>query len=201
MWLCAVKGKSELVVCFGELLIDFVPTVGGLSLADAPAFKKAPGGAPANVAVGIARLGGNAAFVGKVLSCHGFFMAWIRITLCPLFFFILSINQHNFRSYDDVCNELDHEGTSTFCMLSRFLSYYHVGFGIWSCPKLHQTSSHLLVSTSVCRERASCWRRQCQSIEELWAESSIHLLHLHLLSSWVPSPGLTFPFVEALYLL
>ncbi|KAG0586639.1 hypothetical protein KC19_2G105800 [Ceratodon purpureus] len=61
-----IKGKTELVVCFGELLIDFVPTVGGLSLADAPAFKKAPGGAPANVAVGIAKLGGNAAFVGKV---------------------------------------------------------------------------------------------------------------------------------------
>lgn len=61
------KSNNELVVCFGELLIDFVPTVGGLSLADAPAFKKAPGGAPANVAVGIARLGGNAAFVGKVL--------------------------------------------------------------------------------------------------------------------------------------
>lgn len=74
------------MVCFGELLIDFVPTVGGLSLADAPAFKKAPGGAPANVAVGIARLGGNAAFVGKVLFCHGFFMAWIRITPIPLVF-------------------------------------------------------------------------------------------------------------------
>ncbi|CAK8538127.1 unnamed protein product [Lathyrus sativus] len=64
-------GRSEtkelpLVVCFGEMLIDFVPTVSGLSLADAPAFKKAPGGAPANVAVGIARLGGSSAFIGKV---------------------------------------------------------------------------------------------------------------------------------------
>lgn len=57
---------SPLVVCFGELLIDFVPTVNGVSLADAPAFKKAPGGAPANVAVGIARLGGSSAFLGKV---------------------------------------------------------------------------------------------------------------------------------------
>ncbi|KAM3194070.1 hypothetical protein ACQJBY_070622 [Aegilops geniculata] len=57
---------SPHVVCFGELLIDFVPTVSGVSLADAPAFKKAPGGAPANVAVGIARLGGSAAFIGKV---------------------------------------------------------------------------------------------------------------------------------------
>ncbi|XP_062107538.1 probable fructokinase-6, chloroplastic [Humulus lupulus] len=57
---------SSLVVCFGELLIDFVPTVNGVSLAEAPAFKKAPGGAPANVAVGIARLGGSSAFIGKV---------------------------------------------------------------------------------------------------------------------------------------
>ncbi|XP_072952681.1 probable fructokinase-6, chloroplastic [Typha angustifolia] len=57
---------SSLVVCLGELLIDFVPTVSGLSLAEAPAFKKAPGGAPANVAVGIARLGGSSAFIGKV---------------------------------------------------------------------------------------------------------------------------------------
>ncbi|WJX58705.1 fructokinase [Trifolium repens] len=58
--------ESPLVVCFGEMLIDFVPTVSGLSLADAPAFKKAPGGAPANVAVGISRLGGSSAFIGKV---------------------------------------------------------------------------------------------------------------------------------------
>lgn len=58
--------ESSLVVCFGEMLIDFVPTVNGLALAEAPAFKKAPGGAPANVAVGIARLGGSSAFIGKV---------------------------------------------------------------------------------------------------------------------------------------
>uniref|UniRef100_A0A0D6QYT5 fructokinase n=1 Tax=Araucaria cunninghamii TaxID=56994 RepID=A0A0D6QYT5_ARACU len=61
------NGKSsELIVCFGEMLIDFVPTVSGVSLSEAPAFKKAAGGAPANVAVGISRLGGSSAFVGKV---------------------------------------------------------------------------------------------------------------------------------------
>ncbi|KAL7214391.1 hypothetical protein ACSBR1_026737 [Camellia fascicularis] len=48
------------------MLIDFVPTVGGVSLAEAPAFKRAPSGAPANVAVGIARLGCSSAFIGKV---------------------------------------------------------------------------------------------------------------------------------------
>ncbi|KAI3719412.1 hypothetical protein L6452_20309 [Arctium lappa] len=60
------RKKNPQVVCFGELLIDFVPTVAGVSLAEAPGFKKAPGGAPANVAVGISRLGGSAAFLGKV---------------------------------------------------------------------------------------------------------------------------------------
>lgn len=56
------------IVCFGDLLIDFVPTVSGTGLAHAPAFKKAPGGAAANVAVGAARLGCTAAFMGKVGS-------------------------------------------------------------------------------------------------------------------------------------
>ncbi|OWM79493.1 hypothetical protein CDL15_Pgr022905 [Punica granatum] len=59
-------GSTPLVVCFGEMLIDFVPTVAGVSLAEAPAFEKAPGGAPANVAVGVARLGSSSAFIGKV---------------------------------------------------------------------------------------------------------------------------------------
>ena len=54
------------VISFGELLIDFVLTVSGVNLIDAPAFKKAPGGAPANVAVGLARLGVSIGFMGKV---------------------------------------------------------------------------------------------------------------------------------------
>lgn len=54
------------VVCLGELLIDFVPTETGRGLADAETFKKAAGGAPANVAVGLARLGVASAFMGKV---------------------------------------------------------------------------------------------------------------------------------------
>jgi fructokinase len=53
-------------ICLGELLIGFVPTVTGTSLIDAPAFKKAPGGAPANVAGGLALLGTPSAFMGKV---------------------------------------------------------------------------------------------------------------------------------------
>ncbi|MEN3185064.1 MAG: PfkB family carbohydrate kinase [Atribacterota bacterium] len=53
-------------ICLGELLIDFVSTMSGVTLKDAPGFEKAPGGAPANVAVGLAKLGIETYFVGKV---------------------------------------------------------------------------------------------------------------------------------------
>jgi len=54
------------VVCLGEMLVDFVPDRVGVTLAEAERFVKAAGGAPANVAVGVARLGGTSAFIGKV---------------------------------------------------------------------------------------------------------------------------------------
>lgn len=54
------------IICLGELLVDFVPTVTGVDLAGAELFRKAAGGAPANVAVGVARLGVSSAFIGKV---------------------------------------------------------------------------------------------------------------------------------------
>ncbi|KAB2062390.1 hypothetical protein ES319_A10G149100v1 [Gossypium barbadense] len=61
-----VVSDKSLIVSFGEMLIDFVPTVSGVSLAEAPGFLKAPGGAPANMAIAVSRLGGKASFVGKL---------------------------------------------------------------------------------------------------------------------------------------
>ncbi|KAJ6741200.1 HEXOKINASE FAMILY MEMBER [Salix purpurea] len=37
------ENDKSLIVSFGEMLIDFVPTVSGVSLAEAPGFLKAPG--------------------------------------------------------------------------------------------------------------------------------------------------------------
>jgi fructokinase len=54
------------VVTLGEILIDLIATRQNVSLYDTPAFEPLPGGAPANVAVGVARLGKRAAFIGKV---------------------------------------------------------------------------------------------------------------------------------------
>lgn len=64
-----MTAKSPLIVSFGEMLIDFVPDVAGFSLAESTGFLKAPGGAPANVACAITKLGGNSAFIGKVGNC------------------------------------------------------------------------------------------------------------------------------------
>jgi fructokinase len=54
------------IVSFGELLIDFVALESGVTVGEASGFVKAPGGAPANVAVAAARLGVPAAFLGMV---------------------------------------------------------------------------------------------------------------------------------------
>lgn len=54
------------VACMGEMLIDFVAQQTGVSVGDADSFKKAAGGAPANVAVAVARLGHKSAFIGMV---------------------------------------------------------------------------------------------------------------------------------------
>lgn len=54
------------VVCLGELLIDFVSDENGVTVEEALRFEKKPGGAPANVAVGVARLGHACTFMGQV---------------------------------------------------------------------------------------------------------------------------------------
>ncbi len=54
------------LLSFGELLIDFVALEMGVAVGDASGFIKAPGGAPANVAVAAARLGYQSAFMGQV---------------------------------------------------------------------------------------------------------------------------------------
>jgi len=54
------------IVSFGELLIDFVALETGVSVGEASGFEKKPGGAPANVAVAVAKLGQESAFLGQV---------------------------------------------------------------------------------------------------------------------------------------
>ena len=55
----------ERIVCFGEALIDFSPAP-GLQPDQPRMFVQHAGGAPANVAVAVARLGGQSEFVGML---------------------------------------------------------------------------------------------------------------------------------------
>lgn len=58
--------KDAIVVCLGEILVDFTSV--GLSDAGQPLYECNAGGAPANVAAAVARLGGRSAFIGAVGS-------------------------------------------------------------------------------------------------------------------------------------
>ena len=54
------------VICLGELLIDMVCPEKDVGLGKGRQFTRAPGGAPANVAVAVSRLGHQVGFIGKV---------------------------------------------------------------------------------------------------------------------------------------
>jgi fructokinase len=54
------------ILCIGEALIDMICTDKGSSLSDGQHFLKKPGGAPTNVAVAIAALGGDVELAAKV---------------------------------------------------------------------------------------------------------------------------------------
>ncbi len=54
------------VLCLGEILVDWICTIPGAELSDAHHSTRAPGGAPANTAVGLARQGISTGFIGRV---------------------------------------------------------------------------------------------------------------------------------------
>lgn len=54
------------VYTIGEALIDFIPHEVEVPMSEVESFKKRPGGAPANVAATIAKIGGKSAFIGQV---------------------------------------------------------------------------------------------------------------------------------------
>lgn len=56
----------EKVLCIGEALIDFICSDINSNLVEGQNFLKKAGGAPANVAAAITKLGGKASFIGKV---------------------------------------------------------------------------------------------------------------------------------------
>ncbi|KAF6153984.1 hypothetical protein GIB67_037688, partial [Kingdonia uniflora] len=62
--------EDRLIVCFGEMIINFISTVGAVSLAETPVFKKIAGRSPMNGSFGIPRLGGLLAFIGKGIVFH-----------------------------------------------------------------------------------------------------------------------------------
>lgn len=63
---CTDGATNGTVVAIGELLVDFVPLRTGCALDEVERFERAAGGAPANVAAAVARLGGRSALISQV---------------------------------------------------------------------------------------------------------------------------------------
>ncbi|WP_438446455.1 carbohydrate kinase family protein [Gorillibacterium sp. sgz5001074] len=57
---------ASVIYTIGEALIDFIPDRKGVRLKEVDGFRKAAGGAPANVACAVAKLGGRSAFIGML---------------------------------------------------------------------------------------------------------------------------------------
>ena len=53
-------------ICLGEILMDMLPEKNGLAWSEISSFSPVPGGAPANVCVGLTKLGVRAGLIGKV---------------------------------------------------------------------------------------------------------------------------------------
>lgn len=57
---------TDRIACVGEALVDMLAQTGVSDIGASETFRRVAGGAVANVAVGIARLGGSASFVGAI---------------------------------------------------------------------------------------------------------------------------------------
>ncbi len=94
----------------GDAVVDLIPE-GELH------YLKCPGGAPANVAVGVARLGGESAFIGRVgADPFGRFMA---DTLVAEGVDIRHLTQDPAHRTSTVLVELDEEGERSFTFMVR----------------------------------------------------------------------------------
>ncbi|RPK04746.1 Fructokinase [Priestia endophytica] len=58
------------VVCMGEALIDFIPIQKEKALKEVTSFERVAGGAPMNVAIAIAKYGGNSVLLTKIAQDH-----------------------------------------------------------------------------------------------------------------------------------
>lgn len=94
----------------GDAVVDLLPEGDGRLL-------QCPGGAPANVAVGVARLGGNSGFIGRVGDDpFGHFM---RQTLCQENVDISHLSLDPAQRTSTVVVALDEHGERTFTFMVR----------------------------------------------------------------------------------
>ena len=87
------------IICLGEALVDMVSAQPGMDLVTSTVFEKSAGGAPTNVAAGVAILGGDSGLIAKVGNDH--FGEFLRHTL-----FDSGVNLDHFLMTPDYATQL-----------------------------------------------------------------------------------------------
>jgi len=183
--------QATAIACFGEALIDFLASPA--SATGTPRqFTEHAGGAPANVAVGVARLGGDARFVGMLSSDmfgdfllaqfreHGVDVAQVRRTdaaRTALAFVSLSTNgERSFNFYRPPAADLLFQPTDFDAAAFHDLAIFHACSNSLTAPGIAETTLHgmqlatdagALVSFDL-NLRPALWARGDNPLPVLW---------------------------------
>ncbi|TWI01699.1 fructokinase [Luteimonas cucumeris] len=190
------------IACFGEALIDFLasPT----TTDGAPRqFTEHAGGAPANVAVGVARLGGNAGFIGMLsedmfgdsllsqFRAHGVDVAQVRRTdaarTALAFVSLAADGERSFNFYRPPAADLLFRPEDFDSAAFRELAIFHACSNSLTEPGIADSTLHgmqlatdagALVSFDL-NLRAALWPRDSDPLPTLWrALERAHLVKL-----------------------
>ena len=105
------------VLCVGEALVDFLPDGKGKRVRDVVRWTRCPGGSPANVAIGLSRLGASSAFLGVVGEDE--FGAFLREALSAEGVEVAALRHTRQGKTGIVFVSIDDEGDRTFAFYRK----------------------------------------------------------------------------------
>jgi len=135
-----LAARSWDVVVVGEALVDLLPSCPG-PMEEVPSFERHPGGAPANVAVGVARLGGKVAFAGAVGSDP--FGAYLRQALADEGVDTRALRRHEKARTGMALVALDAEGRPSFLPAGGGAELTLTSADVAECPVADARLFHL----------------------------------------------------------
>lgn len=188
------------ILAIGEILIDFIPSEKGRRLKDVVHFQRAAGGAPANVAATVAKLGGKSCLFSQVGNDH--FGLHLRETLVeagvdvtPLaisldhptalaFVSLDATGNRDFTFFRDNCADLAYE--SSQLDPTRFVTNAILHFG--SVDLIESPMKHAHETAISLAHQKGCWVTFDPNVRlPLWPNADHYR---HVIQSFIPQAHL-----------